>query len=397
MTSATKNTAAGFRASWATWLLDPRRRGLHIAFIAVALVVHTATHYATFIPVLREPLADLPYFRLHVLHEAEFLLIVAYAGVVLGLRGGLVATLITAVTSVPFILMPYVFGRDPRPGEIRDLVIQVVFVLLMGLAITLLYDRDKRRRDAEGHSERLRDLDRTRSNFLSMAAHELRSPMTSVAGFSELLLKRDTSLEQQRDWLRVINEESRRMTGLLEELLDVSQMERGKLEFRDEELDLPQAVKEALDSLGEPLVGHRIVVDVPNGLPPARGDQGKLVQMLVNLMSNAVKYSPSGGEVRVAASPLADGTVRIAVSDQGMGVPESARERLFSPFYRVESDGTKRIPGTGLGLYIVKSLVETMGGNVSLDSVVGQGSTFSLTLPAWSGDGEASMDAGLAA
>lgn len=131
----------------ATFLTNPQNKRLHAVVIGLALVVHLALHYATYLPALRTALDGLPYFKLHALHEAEFLLIVVYAGIVFRLRGGLMAVGISAVTSVPFLLTPYIFGRQPREGEITDLVIQVVFVLTMGLLMVLLQESVTRSRE----------------------------------------------------------------------------------------------------------------------------------------------------------------------------------------------------------------------------------------------------------
>ncbi|MBI2165210.1 MAG: hypothetical protein HYU29_02250 [Chloroflexi bacterium] len=129
--------------------MEPRYRKAHLAILGVALLLHLAFHYATYYPPWRTAFGNLPYFRLHVLHEAEFLLIIFYAALVFRLKGGLTAVAITAITSIPFALTPYIFGRSPRPDELRDLVIQVVFILLMGVAISVLYEivgRERERR-----------------------------------------------------------------------------------------------------------------------------------------------------------------------------------------------------------------------------------------------------------
>lgn len=365
----------------AHFLLDPRYKRMHLAIIALALIVHLGLHYATYIPALREPLGGLPYFRLHVLHEAEFLLIVAYAGIVLGLRAGVAAVIITGFTSIPFILTPYIFGRDPRPGEIRDLTIQVAFILIMGILMILLYDRDQRRREAESNRDALREVDQVRNNFMSMAAHELRTPMTTVMGFSELLEGDNITDETRIQWAGQINAESRRLNNLIEELLNVSQVTSGKMK-----LDLlPQSVAEiaaaALDSVGHSSA-HGLSIEVPRDLPYVVADRDKLMQVFVNLLSNAIKYSPEGGTVRLTARKNdADGFVLIDVIDQGMGISQEDQEKLFTSFYRIQRPETKNIQGTGLGLSIVRSLIELMGGHVHLTSELGLGSTFCVALP----------------
>jgi signal transduction histidine kinase len=366
----------------AHFLLDPRYKRTHLVIIATALVTHLGMHYATYVPALRGPLGGLPYFRLHVLHEAEFLLIVAYAGIVLGLRTGVAAVVITGLTSIPFILTPYIFGRDPRPGEIRDLSIQVAFILIMGFLMILLYDRDQRRREAESNRDALREIDQVRNNFMSMAAHELRTPMTTVMGFSELLEGDNVPDETRIQWAGQINAESRRFNNLIEELLNVSEVTSGKMK-----LDLqPQSVAEiasaALDSVGRSSA-HAFSIEIPRDLPYALADHDKLMQVLVNLLSNAIKYSPEGGIVRLAARKNdADGFVLIEVIDQGMGISPEDQEKLFTSFYRIQRPETQNIQGTGLGLSIVRSLIELMGGRVRLTSQIGLGSTFCIALPA---------------
>jgi signal transduction histidine kinase len=370
-------------------LIDPRYKRLHLVIIAVALVTHLGLHYATYIPALREPLGGLPYFRLHVLHEAEFLLIVAYAGIVLGLRAGMAAVVLTGLTSIPFILTPYIFGRDPRPGEIRDLSIQVGFILVMGMLMILLYDRDQRRREAENNRDALREIDQVRNNFMSMAAHELRTPMTTVMGFSELLTGPHVPDNHRIEWAATINEESRRLNNLIEELLSMSRVTAGKMKVDLQPQSIAAIAGSALGSVGNSSA-HSVVIDVPEGLPMVVADRDKLMQVLVNLLSNAIKYSPAGGEVRLKAREGDDGFVLIDVIDQGMGISQADQEKLFTSFYRVERPETQGIQGTGLGLSIVRSLIELMGGRVHLASEVGVGSTFCVALP-MAGDAESEL------
>jgi len=364
----------------AHFLLDPRYKRTHLAIIVLALMVHLGLHYATYLPALRGPLGGLPYFRLHVLHEAEFLLIVAYAGIVLGLRAGVAAVVITGLTSIPFILTPYIFGRDPRPGEIRDLTIQVAFILIMGILMILLYDRDQRRREAESNRDALREVDQVRNNFMSMAAHELRTPMTTVMGFSELLEGDNVPDATRIEWASMINAESRRLSNLIEELLNVSQVTSGKMNIDLQPQSVAEIANAALGSVGHSST-HAVTIEIPRDLPFVVADRDKLLQVLVNLLSNAIKYSPAGGTVRLTARENDDGFVLMDVIDQGMGISQEDQEKLFTSFYRIKRPETQNIQGTGLGLSIVRSLIELMGGHVHLTSELGRGSTFSVTLP----------------
>ena len=370
--------------AWATFFTDPRYRRFHAALLVVGLAAHLILHYATYIPALRPVLGGLPYFRLHVLHEAEFLLFIAYASIVFGLRGGLAAVTVTAVTSVPFILTPYIFGRTPAPGEVRDLTTQVLFVLGMGVLMTLLYETEARRRRVVGQVEALQQADRLKTSFISIASHELRTPLSALYGFSELLLRRSAPEEQRRAWTEHIYHEARRLTTIVDELLSVSRIQSGALRVRRERVTLGGVVQEALRSLGVALDRHTVEVDLAEEVPAVLGDADKLAQVLLNLLSNAVKYSPSGGLVTVTARHEPErGRVVVSVSDQGVGISPEDQAQLFTTFHRIQRPETAHVEGTGLGLYIVKALVELMGGEVGVRSALGRGSTFWFTVPVW--------------
>ncbi|MBI4233617.1 MAG: hypothetical protein HY686_04165 [Chloroflexi bacterium] len=161
----------------AAFLTEPRYQRFHVLVIAAALLGHLLLHYATYVPALREPMSRLPYLRLHVLHEAEFLLLIVYAGLVFRLKGGLAAVAITAITSVPFLLTPFIFGREPRPGELRDLAVQVGAILVMGAIISVLYEVVAREREGRlGLAARLAEANlrlRTKNEELEQAVQRL--------------------------------------------------------------------------------------------------------------------------------------------------------------------------------------------------------------------------------
>ncbi len=232
---------------------------------------------------------------------------------------------------------------------------------------------------------REREVDRMKDEFISMASHELRTPMTSILGFSELLLKKATGLpEKQRAWIETIYKESRRLSDIVEDMLDVSQIETGRLSLKIEPVFLQSLVQGLLDLLpGRP--SHTVVSDIPDNIPPVLADNTKLHQVLSNLIDNARKYSPKSSRVDIKAE--VDGrNVVISIKDRGIGMAEEDMPRLFSRLHRIQRPETVGIRGTGLGLYIVKSLVQMMGGRVWAESKIDQGSTFFVSLPGTGAD-----------
>jgi len=230
-------------------------------------------------------------------------------------------------------------------------------------------------------NERLKELDRMKSEFLSTAAHELRTPLTSIVGFSEILLKRKLDEERSNRFLKIINEESVSLAGLINDLLDVSRIESGKgFKIKKAPTDLRGIILENVDLFKSQTDKHTFKVDVPDGLAKIELDKDKIDQVMENLLSNAVKFSPQGGKITVSLDKT-DEKVKVAITDTGMGIPEKDLPHIFEKFYRVEVASIQAIGGTGLGLGIVKYIVESHGGKISVESETGRGSTFSFTLP----------------
>jgi signal transduction histidine kinase len=228
--------------------------------------------------------------------------------------------------------------------------------------------------------EELRKLNVLKDDFIAIASHELRTPLTSLRGFVKTMLMRDLSPEQAHEFLRGIERQADRLTQLVEDLLAVNRIEGGRAEPVLERVDLAGLVDETVREVGATGVSHNIVAEVEAGIE-VRADRSFLRRVLVNLLTNAVRYSPADTSVRVVAAVDREAsTVTVAVSDQGAGLTPDDQARLFEKFTRFGT-GARQPGGTGLGLFIVKGLVEAMGGHVEVRSQVGQGSTFSFSIP----------------
>ncbi len=233
----------------------------------------------------------------------------------------------------------------------------------------------------------LEEASRLKSDFIGFVAHELRNPLTSIRGFVQTLMLDEETVtpELAHEFHETIEAESDRLLDMINELLDVSRLEAGR------PLTLavkPMELKPLLEKLARRqkfskffTARHEIVTQFADDLPETvQADEDKLNQILSNLLSNAVKYSPDGGKITLSAKRDGESVV-IAVQDQGVGLTPEQQTRLFRQYERVERDAIKNIPGTGLGLYLVKSLVELHGGTIAIDSTPGSGSTFTVRLP----------------
>ncbi len=231
-------------------------------------------------------------------------------------------------------------------------------------------------------NEELKELDRLKSEFVSMVSHELRTPLTNINGSVELMLQAGDSLEPklQRQMLQIIGEQSARLTRLVQGILNVSRIESRNLYLHLQPVDVPTLVKKVVANLATITTQHRFEILGDDHLPPAWADPDRVEEVLTNLLDNAIKYSPNGGAITVDAHAR-DGAMIISVTDRGIGIPERERERIFEKFYRVERGDARETYGHGLGLYISKKLVEAHGGRIWVESKLGEGSTFSFTLP----------------
>jgi len=228
-----------------------------------------------------------------------------------------------------------------------------------------------------------RGLEAAKSDFIATLSHELRTPMTAVLGAAKTLLRDDIALspERRQQLLEMIGAQGTRLTQITEEVLLANRLDRGDLRIDSERVDLSQLASAAVETMRNDAPESISLSAAPNGAAEAIGDRDRIEQVLVNLIDNAVKYSPDGGEVVVSTVPAA-ASVRVEVADQGIGIPPAEQEAVFEKFYRADPQHRLAPSGTGLGLYICRELVQRMGGTIGVRSRPGGGSTFWFQLPA---------------
>jgi two-component system, OmpR family, phosphate regulon sensor histidine kinase PhoR len=228
-----------------------------------------------------------------------------------------------------------------------------------------------------------RRLEQLKADFIATVSHELRTPLAAVHGAAKTLLRDDVDLghEVSRQLLGLVSDQSDRLARMVEDILLASRLESPELELAAEHVDVGELAADAIEATrmqaSEQLT---LKLSVAPSLPPVAGDRDKLRQVLVNLVANAVKYSPAGGRVDVEVK-AEDGRVVIVVRDQGLGIAPSEQSLIFEKFYRADANMTRGVSGSGLGLYISRELVHRMGGTISVESEPGEGSTFVVTLP----------------
>ena len=285
-------------------------------------------------------------------------------------------------------VLRYEIGASEEEGERSILIKRAARELWLHVSEAIMRDPSDQ---IAGKIYTLRDIsadrfvEQAKSDFVSSISHELRAPLTSIYGFAETLLRRGELFDdiQRRTFLAYIASESERLTGIVDALLDVAELDSGDLQVELATTDVGNVAREVVESARAEMAevrenGHSFVIDLPDEPLDAEADREKLRRVLVNLIDNAIKFSPNGGTVSVAGQRRS-GTIELRVVDEGIGIPAEERERIFRKFYRGSSPVLKG--GTGLGLFITRGLVTAMGGRIWVDSVEGKGSTFALELP----------------
>jgi len=294
--------------------------------------------------------------------------------VALGLRSELIAPLPVGARPIGMLSVSRK-AVDAFSDEEVELVSLLGRLVATAVQNIRAYDAERRRVDE------LRRLSAMRADFVSLVSHELRSPMAAVIGAARTLQERrqELTLEQREAFLALIANETNRLAALVGDVLDTSRIEAGTFSYTFTQVDLAQLVDDAVALATLSQDGVRVRTALAGQLPAVHGDRERLRQVLSNLIDNAVKYSPEGGEVEVSASAESS-VVRIAVRDEGPGIPHDQQQLIFEKFGRAAGGAAK--PGTGLGLFIARSIAEAHGGTLDVESTPDAGATFTLTLPA---------------
>jgi PAS domain S-box-containing protein len=266
-----------------------------------------------------------------------------------------------------------------------DLLRRDGMTLSIGITYAPLLDDDNRLQNIIANVRDITNFRRAQEMqnvFISTVSHELKTPVALIKGYAGTLNREDASWEPQvvHDSLKVIEEEADRLTELIENLLATSKLRAERMQLDLGEVKLNQLAGSVVERFQTQTAAHTFKVSFPPDFPVIQGDEVRLRQVLDNLVSNAIKYSPQGGTITIGGE-VDNGYVTISVRDEGIGIPETEQEHIFERFYRVDGPMSRKTKGTGLGLYLAKAVIEAHGGNIRVKSKPGAGSTFYFTIP----------------
>ncbi|MGE3272938.1 MAG: ATP-binding protein, partial [Chloroflexota bacterium] len=286
-----------------------------------------------------------------------------------------------AMLAVPMLLKEGSVGvieleRAERPFDSSEERVVAALANHVALAINNLQLAEHAREVAA-----LKKIDRLKTELLSTVSHELRTPLSSIKGYATTLMEHGEILspEESREFLEIIDSESDRLDELIRNLLDMSRLEAGVLRIDREPTDLSEVGRACMRRVQRHTERHQLRMEWDTD-HLADVDPSRIAQVMTNLLENAVKYSPDGGEIVLAAQPQG-AMLQVSVADQGVGIPQRDLHRVFDRFHRVEGEISKKVGGTGLGLAICQRLVEAHNGKIWVESRIGKGSTFFFTVP----------------
>jgi signal transduction histidine kinase/CheY-like chemotaxis protein len=291
----------------------------------------------------------------------------------LGLQSLMIAPITRGPTILGLLAVADRTGRAPFSDEDLNLLLALAGQATIAVENLRLHDEIKKA------NALLQEYDRLKSEFVGIVAHDFRRPLMAIRGFAELVLEEpDLPIETRLEFMRTVISETDHLALLANDTLLITQIETGQLSFNFREVDLGPFLLEAVP-LG--LSDHSVLMDVPPGCPRIWADPDRLRQVVTNLVSNAVKYSPSGASIVVRVRERGPQHVVLEVEDRGLGIPPEQVGKLFQKFARVRTEDHMKVSGTGLGLYICRLIVEGHGGQIWVESELGRGSTFGMSLP----------------
>jgi signal transduction histidine kinase len=249
------------------------------------------------------------------------------------------------------------------------------------------------RRNLEAMNSELRGMNKQQSNFIAVVSHEFRTALSGIQGFSELLSEQEWSPQEVKEYATDITTDARRLSHLINEVLDLERMKSGKTTLLREPVDVNALLRKLGEQTQHMAAKHTLLYHLDDALPLIQGDQDQLIQVVGNVLSNALKYSPAGGNI-LLSSQREQESIHVSIQDQGIGIAEEALKNIFEPYSRIDLEKTRFIGGTGLGLSLVREIINLHGGTIWVESTIGDGSTFHFFLPLISAVSGASSEHG---